>query len=84
MMLADQIRRHVNDELIEPARKAKRSQVIVRAGDVHKDLDLKNRMPAVCGALNARKFQDEYRVILSKRTGPSQGANATWYFGILP
>ena len=83
-MLADQIGRHVNDQLIEPARKAKKSQVIVRAGDVHKDLGLKNRMPAVCGALNAWIFQDQYNVILSKRTGPYQGANTTWYFGILP
>lgn len=78
--LADRIRRHVNETVIAPARNAGKTAVIVVAGDVHKDLRLKDRMPAICGALDAQKFQDEYRVVLCKRSGPKQSSTATWSF----
>ena len=80
--LADRIRRHVNASFIEPARKAGRTQVLVTAGDVHKDLRLENRMPAVCAALDAAKFQTEYRVVTSRRSGPNQSSTVTWLFSI--
>jgi 5-methylcytosine-specific restriction protein B len=79
---ANKIRKHVNDAFIEPARRAGRTEVSVNAGDVHKDLRLDNRMPAVCAALDATKFQDTYRVVLSRRSGPKQGSTATWLFSI--
>lgn len=82
MKLADQIRQYVRVQLIEPARVAGRRQVKVRAGDVHAALDLENRMPAVCGALDAGRFSDEARVTLVRRSGPKQGANAEWIFGL--
>jgi hypothetical protein len=82
--LAARIRRHANEAFVEPARKAGKKEVVIGAGDVHKDLRLESRMPAVCGALDAQLFQTQYRVLLSKRTGPPQGATVTWYFSILP
>lgn len=80
--LADKIREHVNNAFIEPARNAGMTHVTVNAGDAHRDLQLENRMPAVCGAIDAAKFQDLYGVILSKRSGPKQGSTATWVFSI--
>jgi len=39
-----------------------------------------NRMPAICSALEAQKFQEQYRVILSSRSGPKQSSTAKWRF----
>ena len=58
-------------------------ETVIVAGDVHKDMRLKSRMPAVCAALDAQKFQDEYGVVLSSRAGPKQGSTATWRFSYI-
>jgi 5-methylcytosine-specific restriction protein B len=82
MKLADRIRGYVIDELITPARQAGQGQITVRAGDVHQNLGLDNRMPAVCGALDAAKFYDQARVTLIQRNGPHQGSTAEWVLGL--
>lgn len=82
MRLADRIRLYVRQELIGPAREAGHPQLRVRAGDVHKAMGLDNRMPAVCGALDAQKFYEEAGVRLIRRSGPRQGANAEWVLRI--
>jgi len=79
---ADEIRAFVNETIIAPARKAGRWQVEVRAGDVHRDMGLKQRVPAVCSALDAQKFQERFRVTLIRRYGPGQGTRAGWRFAI--
>ncbi len=78
LSLADRIRAHVVTELIEPARAAGRTTVTVRAGDIHAALDLENRMPAVCGALDAHKFYAESGVALTQRPGRSSAPTAEW------
>ena len=84
MTQADAIRQFVNANKIEPARAAGTKQVIVRAGDVHKEMSLKDRMPAVTSALGATSFETEYRVRCIDRTGPHNGANMTFTFEIQP
>jgi len=81
-MTADQIRAYVNKVFVEPARRAGKTDVVIVAGDVHADLKLDNRMPAVCSALDAQVFQQNYRVVLSARSGPRQSSTATWRFSI--
>ncbi len=80
--LAEQIRVYANRAFIEPARRAGRTEVTIVAGDMHKDMRLTNRMPAVCAALDAQKFQEEYGVVLSSRAGPRQGATAAWKYSL--
>ena len=82
MSQADKIRAYANRALIEPARNAGRTEVAIDARDIHKDLRLRSRMPAVCGALDAKRFQDDYRVALNRRTGPLQGSAARWIFSL--
>jgi hypothetical protein len=41
-----------------------------------------NRMPLVCSALEARKFQDRYNLALVDRRGPVQGANVYLQFAL--
>lgn len=80
--LADRIRAYVVAELIAPARTAGHTTLTVRAGDVHAALDLENRMPAVCGALDAHKFYAESGVALTQRRGPKFGATAEWVLAL--
>jgi len=82
MTLADKIRAFVIRFRIDPARKAGKREVTVRAGDVHSQAGLENRMPAVCGALDAKKFVDAHGIELLSRTGPHQGANVEWVFAV--
>lgn len=81
---ADEIRSYVNRTFIEPARNSGKTSVQVVSGDVHKDMGLENRMPAVCSALDARKFEEEYRVVTSNRVGPRQSSTVCWLFAIKP
>ena len=82
--LNDKIRDYVNRTYVEPARSRKLAVVSLIAGDIHRELDLENRMPAVCSAIDAKKFAERYRVQLSLRSGPKQSSTVTWQFGVLP
>lgn len=79
---ADTIREYVFEKYIDPARKMKVTKVKVRAGDVAKALDLRKRMPAVCGAIGTVKFRTRYSVQLVDRQGPGNGSNATFVFKV--
>lgn len=79
---ADAIREYVFEKYVQPARKQKVATVKVRAGDVAKALDLRKRMPAVCGAIGTVKFRTKYSVKLLDRQGPGNGSNATFVFEV--
>ena len=84
MTLADEIRDFVQQNYIEPARRCGDREITIRAGDIHRDMQLKkSRMPAVCGAIGTKKFEEECGVRLIRRRGPTQGANVYFTFEIL-
>lgn len=78
MTLADQIRTHVIERHLRPARECGARDIELRAGDIHHELRLSARMPAVCSALGGAKLGVEAQVTLTRRTGPAQGANV-WF-----
>tara|TARA_R110002124_G_scaffold75139_1_gene201601 strand:- start:2395 stop:3459 length:1065 start_codon:yes stop_codon:yes gene_type:complete len=88
--LADAIRQHVIWHNIEPARFAARTEpdlagepvgVEVNAGNIHSEMGLVNHLPAVCGALDAKVFAEQARLVLASRTRPGQqGGDITWGF----
>lgn len=80
MTQADRIRQFVLDYYIRPARERNQSTVKIVAGEVHSAMGLRDRMPAVCSALDADKFLSYARVTLVSRSGPEQGSTATWVF----
>jgi len=82
--LADQIRRHVLEEYIRPSRRGGRRQITIRAGDVHRSMELENRMPAVCSALDAAEFYEEAGVTLIQRSGPLQSSTVEWSLRLEP
>lgn len=83
IVTAGQIRAFANQRYLTPARASGKPEVTIRAGDVHNALGLKSRMPAVCGAIGANKFQHDDRLKLIQRKGPTQGANVFFTFQLL-
>ena len=81
--LADRIRQHVITHDIVPARDAGQGAVSIRAGAVHGEMGLQDRMPAVCAALDAQDFLDQAGVEMEERSGPPQGAAARFVFRII-
>jgi len=82
--LAEETRQFAGDKYIEPLRKKGGGFVQIHAGDVHKAMNLNNRMPAVCGALDTKMFREFFNVDLVSREGPHQGANALFKFKVHP
>ncbi len=80
MSLSDEIRKYVFIKYIQPAQEKGEKQVKVRAGDVHREMGLRSRIPAVCAALGTDKFQNNCNVRLMKREGPSNAANLFFTF----
>lgn len=82
MSNADEIRRFVLDKYVAPARQRGVAELTVRAGEVHRGMGLSNAMPAVCSALDGRKFAQMAGVSLIERRGPPQGANVYFRFDL--
>lgn len=80
MTHADDVRQYCTDNLIAPARQHGEKQIAIRAGDVHSAMGYKNRMPLVCAALGAQKFEALAGVERLSLTGPTNGANAIFTF----
>ncbi len=66
MGLLDDIRRYIFEHYIEPAVEEGKECIILRAGDIHREMLLVDRMPAVCNALGSRKSIDTYNSWLMK------------------
>jgi len=82
MSQSDDVREYCKTNIIEPARAQGESQVEIRAGDIHSAMGYRNRMPWVCAALGAKKFEDIAEVERIGLTGPTNGANAIFTFRI--
>ena len=79
---ADTVRDHVLKNYIEPARNAKAASVKVRAGDVHRALNDRARLPLVCSALTAISFRRAHNSRLLKVEGPGKSTTTTFTFGL--
>jgi len=82
MSQADEIRCFVLERYVAPARAQGHSEIIIRAGDVHRDMGLTNAMPAVCNAIGGTKFEEVAGVTRRARTGPANGANVYIRFSL--
>jgi len=80
--LADQIRGWVVNEVFEPARAKGHSKVSVKAGDVHRQMGLRNRLPAVCAALGSGVLLQRAGVKRVSVEGPANGATTTFTFDL--
>ena len=84
MSLADVVRAHCRKTYIDPDRQRGKRYVGIRAGDVHQDLNLSQRLPAVCAALGTEIFEEECGIERISIVGPLNGANTTFWFRLEP
>lgn len=77
---ADLLRAFLVRRYVRPAQAQGLLEIEIRAGDVHKEIGLTNRMPAVCSVLDGKLFREQNRLELVGRSGPPQGANAVFRF----
>lgn len=75
--IAGQIRDYVAQTLVRRARERGDLKFQIVAGDVHRGLGFKNRVPSVCTALTSRRFLDGNGLILEKAEGPPSGLSTT-------
>ena len=82
MTQADRIRQFALDRYIIPARTRNDAEIVIRAGDVHREMGLFSAMPAVCNAIGSRKFEEVAGAAIIKRTGPTNGANVYFHLSL--
>jgi hypothetical protein len=78
MRLTDEIREYVCKNYIEPARERGQKEITIRAGDIHNEMGLVSRMPAVCSALGS-KMDKICNVEILKIDAPPSGQGANFY-----
>ena len=57
MSLADDVREYCKKTYVDPARQKRQKIITIRSGDVHTDLNYRNRYPLVCSALGSNRFE---------------------------
>ncbi len=74
---AVEIREYIRTHYLEPARRRRETLVTLRAGDIHKELGLHNRVPNVCQVMESKLLEKEAGVRVSSRQGPPSGRGTT-------
>lgn len=77
---SDQVRDYVKRKYIDPAQKAGKKSLSLRAGDIHRELKFTRRIPVVCSALRSRKLQKKCDIKLSYIDGHNNTTGATFTF----
>jgi hypothetical protein len=62
---------------LEPARERRETLVTIRAGDIHRELGLRNRVPNVCQVMESKLLEKEAGVRISSKQGPPSGRGTT-------
>jgi hypothetical protein len=83
MSFANDVRDYCIENIVEPARSNGKNKIKIRAGDIHKSMKYKDRMPLVCSALGTKIFEKQARVKRLSVEGPTNGANCILEFEIL-
>jgi hypothetical protein len=77
---SDRVRDHVKRKYIDPAIKAGKKSLSIRAGDIHKELGFTRRIPVVCSALRSRKLQKICGIKLTYVGGPNNSTTTTFAY----
>jgi hypothetical protein len=74
---ASTIREYIRTRYLEPARLRHETLVTLRAGDIHRELGLRNRVPNVCQVMESKLLEKEAGVKVSSKQGPPSGRGTT-------
>jgi hypothetical protein len=80
MGYADEVRAYCSRHYIQPARAAGKKEISIRAGDVHKAMGYKSRMPLVCSAIGTALFSEQNGIRRVSVDGPLNSANTVFRF----
>ena len=81
---ADRIRHHALRHYVEPWRSTKEQRLSIRAGDVHRELNLRSAASNVCNALRGRKFLKLADVTLVDHTEPCPSTSTVFHYERAP
>ena len=77
---SERVREHVKRKYIDPAKKAGKASLSIRAGDIHRELGFLRRIPVVCSALRSRKLQKNCDIELAYVDGTNNTTAATFTY----
>lgn len=78
---ADAIRQYAIARHVEPWRRSgAEAPLELRAGDIEREMGLRQATPNVCSALEGRKFLDRAGLVLLRREGPHRSTTTTFYY----
>jgi 5-methylcytosine-specific restriction protein B len=77
---ADRIRLCAANYYIEPARENDARDVSIRAGDLAKDMDVRNAIPLICSALGGEKLQRLIKVPAPAHTEPNPSSSTVFTY----
>lgn len=80
MTTANEVREYVLKEFKKPAKMQGETTISFTSSDVHRGMNLKQRYPLVCSVIDAGKFLDFTKVILTKREEPKQSSTSRSFF----
>jgi len=72
------IRAYLRLKYLDPARWRGETLVTIVAGDIHKELGLRNRVPSVCQVMESKVLEREAGVKVSSKQGPPSGRGTTF------
>jgi hypothetical protein len=75
---ARDIRAYLRLKYLDPARRRGETLVTITAGEIHKELGLRNRVPSVCQVMESRILEREAGVKVSSKQGPPSGRGTTF------
>ena len=77
---ADEIRRYAIENYVTPWHESGQETLAIRAGDVEREMALRQATPNVCSTLEGRKFQAQANLVLVSREGPRRSTTTTYYY----
>ena len=77
---ADAIRQYAMANHVLPWRESKADVLTIRAGDLEREMGLRNATPNVCSALEGRKFLALANLALVRRDGPRRSTTTTYHY----
>lgn len=77
---SDRVRDHIKRKYVDPAKKAGKKSLSIRAGDIHSELGFLRRIPVVCSALRSRKLQKNCNIKLAYVDGHNNTTTTTFTY----
>jgi len=74
---SDLVRKQASQDYVQAARRRGVDTFSINVGDVHRDSNLRNRVPLVCMALKSKKFLQANGLRLVSESGPPSGLSTT-------